>query len=110
MPIHTTDALTAAACMVANAIDDTAQADTDTLLRSRHTLSHVVIITHRGQKFSVPLGTAIATANATAANDAPPQPANTAKETARLAAKTVKKTASKRPTATNTVPASGDSD
>ena len=82
MSIHTTDALTAAACMVANAIDDTAQADTDTLLRSRRTDTHVVIITHRGQKFSVPIGTVIAAAEATAEPDHPPQVTQTVKKTA----------------------------
>ena len=99
MPIHTTDELTAAACIVANAIDKTAQADPDTLIASRHSLSHVVIITHRGQKFSVPIGTAMLTAKATAKDSA--QPTNTAKKNAtKPPSTTVKRSSSRLPDTT----------
>ena len=38
--------LTAAACMIINGIDTTADADPDTMLLARRTDTHIVIITH----------------------------------------------------------------
>ena len=108
-----------AACTIINSIDAAANADPDTLLRVRRTDTHIVLITHRGQKFSVPIGTANAAAEAQADAQAdsqpqpvpeaepepepnntskhgPPQPANTVKRSSsQLPGKTTKRTARK---------------
>ncbi len=80
--------LFATACMIINSIDPNAGADPDTMLRSRVTTSHVIVITCRGQKFSIPMGTVQAAAEATA--DAQPHPTTTIKATAAQPAKTIK--------------------
>ena len=88
------------ACMVINSIHDDANADPNTMLSARITDTHVVIITHRGQKFSVPIGTVDIAAEAAAAADAKPKPTTTIKAGPAQPAKTVKKTSRKRPTTT----------
>lgn len=97
-----------AACMIINSIDPTADADPDTMLRVRVTETHVVVITHRGQKFSVPIGTVKAAAQAhtvpvsreaeaqTKPDDGPPT--TTIKGGPAQPAKTIKKTTRKRTT------------
>ena len=88
------------ACMVINSIDPTANADPDTLINVRETATHKVIITHRGQKFSIPLGTLDAAAQATIqAGTTPPTPAR--KASAKRPANTSKKSTPKRPTTTH---------
>ena len=88
------------ACMVINSLDPTANADPDTLINVRETATHKVIITHRGQKFSIPLGTLDAAAQATIQAGTTP-PTTTIKGGPAQPAKTVKKTAAKRPTTTH---------
>ena len=95
--------LVVAACMIINSIDAAAQADADTMLLARVTTSHVVVITHRGQKFAVPIGTVKAAAQAQAkvppTGKGKPQPDPTKTIKARpQPATTVKKTSAKRPT------------
>jgi len=83
-----------AACMIINSIDPTAQADVNTMLLARITATQVVIINHRGQKYSVPLGTAKAAAQAQA------KPTTTIKTSTTQPAKTVKKASRTPPTTT----------
>ena len=93
------------ACMLINSLDPTANADPDTLINVRETATHKVIITHRGQKFSIPLGTLDAAAQTSAQAGTPTthpaQPDNTIKSSPKQPTKTVKKTAARRPTTTH---------
>jgi hypothetical protein len=84
------------ACMIINSIDTNANADPDTLLKIRDTPTHKVIITHLGQKFTIPNGTLIAAAQASA--QAGDQPQATIKDSDTQPAKTQKKTTRKRTT------------
>ncbi len=89
-----------ATCMIINSIDPTADADPGTMLRVRVTTTHVVVITHRGQKFSVPIGSVKAAAEAQADLETEPEPTTTIKASAAQPAKTIKKSSRKRTTTT----------
>ena len=100
-PVTPPTHMLAVACMIINGIDPNAKADPDTLITVRETKTHTVIITHRGQKFSIPHGTLDAAGQAQAqAGSTPPtttikasqaQPANTAKKAARKRGTTARK-------------------
>jgi len=95
-PVTPPTHMLAVACMIINGIDPNAKADPNTLITVRETKTHTVIITHRGQKFSIPHGTldAAGQAQAQAGTD---KPATTIKGGPAQPATTVKKTARKRP-------------
>ena len=95
-----------ATCTIINSIDAAANADPDTLLRVRRTATHIILITHRGQKFSVPIGTANAAAEAQADSqpqplpEPQPEPTTTIKASAKPPATTVKRSSSQLPAKT----------